>query len=165
MPVLFSSIGVEPYDESNPESRQLKEVLHLPCVRQITTRVDLASVEKYVQGTDIPVAHVSDPAVFSDVVFEGVPAGAQKSSRRVGLVVTRAGIFKDNGIDFSESRQRRLWLEVIDLLTERGYDYRLFTTGHFSDEVFLDSFIKAKGIPAAKAAVTVNSPERRCSRA
>ncbi len=158
VPVLFSSIGVEPFDASNPKCLQLKEALNLSCVRQITTRDDFASVQKYAEGTEIPVAHVSDPAVFADIVFEDVVTGA-KPSRMVGLVVTRAGIFKDNRIDFSESDQRGLWRDVVALLSERGYDYKLFATGHFTDEVFLDLMVRSDGIPPSKAAVVVNSPE------
>lgn len=208
VPVLFSSIGVEPYSETNAKSQELKKALALPCVRQITTRDDFESLQKYVEGTDTPVAHVSDPAVLADIVFRkkpAAPAGPQpgtpsrkarlkriakrllgrpvtapapsapaagrpaaatsavasvESKRKtIGLVVTRAGIFADNGIRFSEADQRRFWLETRDLLTSRGYDVRFFTTGHFSDEVFLDTLVKSQGIPAKQAAVTVNSPE------
>lgn len=161
VPVLFSSIGVEPFDESNPKCLSLKAALNQPCVRQITTRDDLASVQKYVAGTDIDVARVADPAVFSDIVLPAAdaPSVLPDAKKRIGLVVTRAGIFRDNKIDFPEAEQRRFWREVISLLRERGYDYKLFTTGHFSDEVFLDSFVKADGIPQANAAITVNSPE------
>ena len=213
VPVLFSSIGVEPFDETNPKCLQLRDALAQSGVRQITTRDDIESVRKYVEGTDIAVAHVSDPAVFADIVFRPKPAPRpaapvkKKASlprrvvrkvrrtvrglfsrraaervptpspvpapapaavpeppvasapKRIGLVVTRAGIFKDNGIAFTEDDQRRFWLDVIDDLTARGYDYRLFTTGHFSDEVFLDSLVKAHGIPLSKTAITVNSPE------
>ncbi|MFS0867876.1 polysaccharide pyruvyl transferase family protein [Microbacterium sp. 179-B 1A2 NHS] len=228
VPVLFSSIGVEPYDESNPKCRKLKAALTQSCVRQITTRDDIDSVRRYVEGTDIAVAHVSDPAVFADIVFRKAPpakaapasaaaptpsfarrlvrkarrmarkarralratsapereagtpkapaapaaaprstaevakssgAAAEPRPKRIGLVVTRAGIFRDNQIEFTEEDQRDFWLDVIADLTQRGYDYRLFTTGHFSDEVFLDTFVKTQGIPASKAAFTVNSPE------
>lgn len=211
VPVLFSSIGVEPFNADNPKSARLKKALELSCVRQITTRDDIASLEKYVEGTNTPVAHVSDPAVFADIVFRKKPAPMptpapqptgikrlrkfagkakrgilrrirpQKSSpaaaapaqatqpaqavtevpkpKRIGLVVTRAGIFKDNRIDFSENDQRQFWLDVIADLEDRGYEYKLFTTGHFSDEVFLDAFIKEHGISVKNAAVTVNSPE------
>ncbi|MFS0867877.1 polysaccharide pyruvyl transferase family protein [Microbacterium sp. 179-B 1A2 NHS] len=162
VPVLFSSIGVEPFDAANPKSVQLRDALISSGVRQITTRDDVESARRYVQGTDINVAHVSDPAVFADVIF-GPSRLKQKpatgSAPRVGLVVTRAGIFKDNGIPFTESDQRRFWLGVIDTLTARGYDYKLFTTGHFSDEVFLDALVRAENIPLSKAAITVNSPE------
>src|SRR5699024_4538177 len=84
---------------------------------------------------------------------------AEPRSPRIGLVVTRAGIFADNRIDFTEDDQRKFWLETIAALEAKGYDYRLFTTGHFSDEVFLDSLVRDSGVPAKKAAVTVNSPD------
>jgi len=162
VPVLFSSIGVEPFNPSNPKSVALKKALALPVVRQITTRDDYESLAKYVEGTDTPIAHVSDPAVFSDLVFgrstAAKPRGAAKH-KRIGLVVTRAEIFKDNGIEFTHDDQQEFWRDTIAELTKRGYDYKLFTTGHFTDEEFLESFIKEHGIPAKKARLVVNSPE------
>ncbi|MBH0053561.1 polysaccharide pyruvyl transferase family protein [Salinibacterium sp. SWN139] len=163
VPVLFSSIGVEPFDPSNAKSLQLKDALALPCVRQITTRDDFDSLQKYVEGTNVRVAHVSDPAVFADVIFDKVRAVGSPTGRspkkRIGLVVTRSRLFKDNQIEFSEADQRKFWIDVIELLTERGYDYKLFTTGHFTDEVFLDAMVRAESIPLRNVAFNVNSPE------
>ncbi len=167
VPVLFSSIGVEPYNADNPKSVALKEALALPVVRQITTRDDYESLEHYVAGTDVRIAHVSDPAVFADVVFgddrSAPAAGGTESRKTVGLVPTRAAIFKDNGIDFAEDAQLTFWLDLIALLTQRGYDYRLFTTGHFTDEEFLEKLVAAGGLPPHKAALRVNSPEELVS--
>lgn len=162
VPVIFSSIGVEPYSATDSKSQELKRALELPVVRQITTRDDLDSVEKYLADTDVPSALVADPAVFADSVFETTMATNSepaKSGRTIGLVVTRAGIFKDNGIDFGEKDQREFWLAVISELSARGDDYRIFTTGHFTDEIFLDSLVRHHGVPAKKTAVTLNSPE------
>lgn len=164
VPVLFSSIGVEPYSDTDPRSQALKKALNLPVVRQITTRDDLPSVNRYVTGRSISTALVSDPAVVADMVFEQQPNASPRrqngaGSRTIGLVVTRAGIFADNDIKFSEQDQRRLWLHTIALLEERGDDYRLFTTGHFTDEIFLDSLVRQHGVPPKKVAFTVNSPE------
>src|SRR5699024_10283723 len=131
VPVLFSSIGVEPYSETDDRSQKLKEALTLPVVRQITTRDDIESTRKYVEGTDTPTALVADPAVFADSVFgiESRPetAAAKPSSRCIGLVVTRVGCFKDNGIAFSEADQRNFWLDIISQLEARGDDYIIFT--------------------------------------
>lgn len=163
VPVLFSSIGVESFDPENAKSVQLKEALALACVRQITTRDDIDSLRKYVEGAQIPVSLVSDPVVFARSVFDECdtnpvrPVNPQKKT--IGLVPTRVGIFHDNGIEFSEADQRHFWLDVIATLKSRGYDYRLFTTGHFSDEVFLDSLVRAGDVPASKTQVTINSPE------
>lgn len=163
VPVLFSSIGVEPYSATNPKSQELKKALQLPVVRQITTRDDIESVQKYLEGTLTPHALVSDPAVFTDQVFDAVvPAKeplAEGDKKTIGLVVTRQGIFADNGIEFNESKQRQFWLDIMKKLDARGDTYKLFTTGHFSDEVFLDSLAREKGIPGEKVKFTVNSPE------
>lgn len=164
VPVVFSSIGVESYSESDPRSQALKTALNLPVVRQITTRDDLTSVDRYVSGSSTSTALVSDPAVLADKVFERLPHGSSQSregkgGRTIGLVVTRAGIFADNDIRFSELDQRRMWLDIIAQLEERGDDYRLFTTGHFTDEIFLDSLSRQHGVPPKKVAFTVNSPD------
>lgn len=163
VPVIFSSIGVESYDPDNPKSQALKSALQLPCVRQITTRDDLESLRNYTDGTQIPIAQVSDPAVLADIVYRDVATPSTTSAvgraKTIGLVVTRAGIFADNGIPWNESKQRRFWLDIIDRLTALGYDYRLFTTGHFSDEVFLDALFRNKNIAARKVAFTINTPD------
>ncbi|MFT4050885.1 MAG: polysaccharide pyruvyl transferase family protein [Microbacterium sp.] len=162
VPVLFSSIGVEPFDPNNAKSLELKKALALPCVRQITTRDDVDSARRYVEGTGVPVAHVADPAVLADIVFRKLTSALTpppRERKKIGLVVTRAGIFKDNKIAFTAAKQKAFWLDTIALLESRGYDVRLFTTGHFSDEVFLDNMVRKDGVPLGKAAVTVNSPE------
>ena len=162
VPVIFSSIGIEPFDPENKKSLALKEALATSGVRQLTTRDDLDSARRYMEGTGVPVAHVSDPAVLADIVFGEVPPvkpRGEAPKKRVGLVVTRAGIFRDNGIAFTEDDQRKFWLNTMKDLEQRGYEVRLFTTGHFSDEVFLDSMVRADGVPLSKVAVTVNSPE------
>lgn len=163
VPVIFSSIGVESYDPDNPKSQALKAALELPCVRQITTRDDLESLQKYTESTRVPIAQVADPAVLADIVYRDVatprPLPAVGRAKTIGLVVTRAGIFADNGIAWNESKQRRFWLDIIERLTELGYDYRLFTTGHFSDEVFLDALFRKKKIPARNVVFTVNTPD------
>lgn len=164
VPVLFSSIGVEPFDPDSDKSRALQKALQLPVVRQITTRDDLKSVQEYVAGTRIPTALVSDPAVFVDLVFrqqvDEVRAAKDPARRKlIGLVVTRAGIFKDNNIDFTREDQRQFWLDVVADVKARGYDYRLLTTGHFSDEAFIEELVKSLTIPKSHVAITVNSPE------
>ncbi|WP_165831743.1 polysaccharide pyruvyl transferase family protein [Brachybacterium endophyticum] len=99
-------------------------------------------------------------AATQQATSAGDSAAPKKTSgRRIGLVVTRAGIFKDNKINFSEKDQQDFWLDVIAKLKARGDDYRLFTTGHFADEVFLDNIVRKRDVPISKTMFTVNSPE------
>ncbi|MGO1590532.1 MAG: polysaccharide pyruvyl transferase family protein [Ancrocorticia sp.] len=237
VPVLFSSIGIEAFDGSNPKCLELKDALNLPCVRQITTRDDYESAKKYVEGTSIPVAQVADPAVLADIVFRKAPAPpvkrppastprklarkarktvaailsgngsvtrkiqrrgdtaaravgersaprqervqtpiSQPSSgaepvqpltseqrtqprKRIGLFVARRGLFKDNKIPFTAKKQHKLWTDVIASLSQKGYDYKLLTTGHYADEVFLDDFVRKNNISPDHFKCPINRPE------
>lgn len=93
--------------------------------------------------------------------LQGRPAPKKEPARRavVGLVVTRARVFRDNGISFSRKRQDRLWLDVIAALTAHGHDYRLITTGHFADETYLGEFTKKHAIPSDKVTPGITAPE------
>jgi len=130
--------------------RRIRRLLGLPAKRPAASRAVVA-----------PLAPAAPVAVASPVAAVSEPEASQTqdAGRRIGLVVTRAGIFRDNGIAFSEEDQQAFWLDIIDRLEARGDDYRLFTTGHFSDEVFLDALVRSRRIPMSNAAVTVNSPE------
>lgn len=160
VPVLFSSIGVEPFDASDERSLALQRALALPCVRRATTRDDLASLRAYVPTLTPPASLVSDPAVIANAVFgPGRSTRPPTGAGRVGLVITRSGLFHDNGIKFSAEDQCRMWLSVIAELDAKGYDYRLFTTGHFADEAVLDALVRTGKVPLAKTRIAVNSPE------
>ncbi|WP_405373187.1 MULTISPECIES: glycosyltransferase [unclassified Microbacterium] len=159
VPVIFSSIGIEKFHEGDARAERLRAALAASTVRQITTRDDLDSLSRFVAGADIPTARVADPAVYADVVFGAPPAAPSTARPRIALVVTRQGLAQANGVPFSEKEQRTFWREAIALITKRGYDYRLLTTGHFADEMFLDAFVRAERIPKGKVVHTVNSPE------
>lgn len=106
-PVIFSSIGIEGYDEENKRCQRLKEALKLECVRQITTRDDFESLKKFVD--------------------------------------------KEDAIS--------LWKGLITELEEKGYDYEIVTSGHFSDEAFIDLLIREYGEKKEKCVFNVNLPE------
>lgn len=163
VPVLFSSIGVEKFDANSPKVQELQEALRLSCVKQVTTRDDYESLTQYMHGVNAPIGRVSDPVVLARHVFGNKPKPNSTGKKRIGLVVTRSGIFAANGIEFTEPQQREFWLETVKLLKARGYDYRLFTTGHFADEVFLDSLLRSTDLPANNVRVNVNTPEELIS--
>lgn len=105
------------------------------------------------------------PAVVTQT---GRQSATEQRQRCIGLVVTRRGIFKDNKIPFTAAKQHALWLDVIAKLTEKGYTYRLLTTGHYADEVFLSDFVRKNDIDLSKVRLPINRPEdlvselRRC---
>lgn len=157
-PVVFSSIGVEGYDEDNQKCQRLKSTLNFDCVRQITTRDDFDSLQKFIESDHVIVDKVSDPAVFTGKVFEQFVA--PKAGHRIGVFIMRANAFVDNKINFSREQAAELWLDLIHQLEARGYDYELLTSGHFGDEAFLEKLIQEYGVDAKKCVFNMNSPEK-----
>lgn len=169
IPVFFSSIGVEKYDENDVRCQQLKKALHFPVVKLITTRDDIDSLIKYQEplktsdknapSAAFKIAKVADPAVFSDLVFTNF-ANEEKNNDTIGCAVVRHPIFKDNGIKFSLNQQLKFWMSLRSELKNRGYEVQFFTTGHFTDEVFLDVMKRKYALSDKECLYNMNSPER-----
>lgn len=177
-PVIFSAVGIEEYHEKNKKCQRLKKTLNFDCVKQITTRDGLDKLEKYKENENLKIGLVSDPAVFSANVFDKFIHGRivikkrfkvfrvkvveppkKPGIKKIGIFVFRANGFTDNHVEFTKEQQAELWVNVIRLLEERGYDYELLTSGHFGDEAFLDFMIRKYNIPQCKCVFNVNYPE------
>jgi polysaccharide pyruvyl transferase WcaK-like protein len=138
IPVIFSGVGVEDYDEKNDKCIQLKEALNLPCVKQVATRDDIENLQNYIDSKDINIAKVADPATFCKYIYDF----KKNTKKTIGLCVVRDGIFESNEKEWGIEDEMGFWIQVIENLQRKGYNYKLFSTGHFNDEVFLDQFIK-----------------------
>ena len=159
-PVIFSAIGVEGYESERIECQQLKTALNLDCVRQITTRDDFESLSKFIESDSIPIAKVADPAILSNAVFSKfVARHGSQGGGKIGLFVVRSKIFSDNEIDLAEDDLDEFWLRLIELCDESGLPYELITSGHFSDEAYLEHLIKSHGIPQEVCVFNMNTPE------
>ena len=156
-PVIFSGIGIEGYDETNEKCLRLKKALNLNCVKQITTRDDFTSLEKFIYNENIKIMKVADPAVFTKPIFSRFLERPAK--RKIGVFVMRRAGFTDNKINFSAEEQAALWKSTVELLEKKGYDYELITNGHFSDEAFMDYMIREHNIPLENCVFNMNTPE------
>lgn len=159
-PVLFSALGVETYDEENPKCQAVKQWLNRADVRQITTRDDLASLQKYCEREDIIIKKVSDPAVYTFKVYEPFCAEKRRTrQKKIGLFVIRGKAFEDNGIDFSQEQMMDFWQALSEELTARGHEYEFLTTSSHADEAFLRLFRVQRKIPVEKCVQTINKLE------
>lgn len=159
-PVLFSAIGVEGYSDANEKCQRLKKTLNLDCVRQITTRDDFQALQNYKENESLVIGKVADPAVFSSKVFEAFKTDKrQGEKKKIGIFILRQGGFVDNKVPFSRDKAVSLWLDLIQELEARGYDYELTTSGHFADEAFLDYLIRKHGVSEDKCTFNINTPE------
>jgi len=164
VPVVFSAIGIENYDEANEKCQELKRALNRPCVKQVTTRDDFGALGSLIDRDSIAIAKVADPAVFSFKVFERFlekeSFGPKPDKPVIGLFPIRGGAFSSNGVDFTGYRQLKFWENMAASLEKDGFDYRLMSTGHFSDEVFLELLRNKSRIDSGKFVFNVNCPEK-----
>lgn len=160
-PVIFSAVGVDRYDEGNEKCRRLEQVINKPNVLMITTRDNFDNLKrfKYADNTRLEIGIVSDPAVFSGAVFHPWLSQEKREKKKIGVFVLRSGGFTDNQIDLPREKAAELWMQVIQELEQRGYEYELLTSGHCSDEAFLDHLIRNYGVKPEKAVFNVNAPE------
>lgn len=156
-PVLFSAIGIEGYGENNKKCQRLKKTLNFDCVKQITTRDDFDSLQKYKENEHLVIDKVADPAVFASTVFK--KSKAAKKKKTIGIFILRQNGFVDNKIPFSRHEAATLWVDLIRELDAKGYSCELLTSGHFGDEAFLDYLIREYNVSAGKCVFNMNTPE------
>ncbi len=155
IPVFFNAVGVEGYDEEDERCQRLKAALQLPCVKGITCRDDIETLQKnYLPESTVPVYSVPDVAVLSSTVYA---RQLQKKSKRqqplIGLGITRERLFSDYGNeDINKEYLLQFWKETTELLEEKGYAWCVFTNGLDRDEVFatkvLDFIGHGERVPA-----------------
>lgn len=159
-PVLCSAIGIEEYDDADPKCRQLKSILQNGTVCQITTRDGYDLLKRFVEGTEIPIAKVADPATFSDVVYAPfLKPRPNRKKKKIGIFILRATGFMTNGYGLTRESAVDFWLELFRKLEAKGYDYQLLTSGHSSDEAFLEHLIASFHVPDSKCLTNINLPE------
>ena len=155
IPVFLNAVGVEGYDEEDERCQRLKVALQLPCVKGITCRDDIETLQKdYLPESSIPISSVPDVAVLSKAVYAGQLQKKPKWQQPlIGLGITRERLFSDYGNEeINKDYLLQFWKEVTELLEEKGYAWRVFTNGLDRDEVFatkvLDFIGHGERIPA-----------------
>lgn len=159
-PVIFSSIGIEGYSEENKKCQRLKKALEFECVKQITTRDDFESLKNFAENSNALLDKVADPAVYTKQIFKKYAVSkARGEKKRIGIFVLRAGGFTDNNVDFTGEKAAALWKGLADEIENRGYEYEFLTSGHYSDEAYLDYLIRKHGISEERCCFNMNLPE------
>ena len=139
IPVMFSGVGVEGYEEDDIDCQNLKKSINCSCVKYITTRDDIDLLDKkYICNNKIITAKVSDPACIINRIY---PSITKDKSNIIGLGMIRHNLFVDYGIDFSDEQAIVLYKELYKRITEAGYKCEIFTNGNIADQIFAERLI------------------------
>ena len=157
-PVFLNAVGVEGFDANDPECRILRRALNRSCVKYISTRDDLRTLnEKYIKGSQV-TKRVADPACSMSRFMPKTPL--HHNIPVIGLGVVREGLFIDNGINMNKQSMLEFWSQMYDEIEKRGYICRLFGNGALSDDKFLQDLLDYMNIPEdRRAVVALKRPE------
>lgn len=149
IPVFMNGVGVEGYDSSDERCCTLKNALNLNCVKEITVRDDLDTLQnKYMQNKSVILKSVYDPAVWVPQVYQKERLA---DSDIIGLGIIRHKIFYDNGIPaIDKSYLLEFWKGIIELLEQENFKWKIFTNGLKSDEDFADEVLEYAGFAENK---------------
>lgn len=168
IPVYFNCVGVEGFDGSDERCLRLARALNFGCVKGITVRDDLETLQNYYlnrelisklirenPGSGIPdldlgtetgrafTAPSADTAVFTPEVY-----GIKKEVRTgvIGLGIVRSRIFEDYGIsEITREFQLEMWQGIVRELEAGGYQWKFFVNGLKSDYDFALEVLEAMG--------------------
>lgn len=146
IPVYFNAVGVEGYDEKDFYSQLLKYSLNKSCVKKITTRDDIDSLNKYVKDKD-KISLVGDPALWTKETYNVEDV---KKTDIIGVGVIRGKIFTDYGFDFSEEQIVNSYVNIIRKLEEKGYKWQMFCNGAKSDYKMGKNILEKLGLPESE---------------
>lgn len=142
IPVMFSACGIEGFNPNDFRCKLLQRAMNSKVVKIITTRDDFKRLSSnYIKRSSIKTARVAD-SVCSINSF--IPQ-SKKQDKTIGLGIAHPRLFKKYGIDCSEDRFLKLWINIIRELTNKGYKCRIFTNGAHDDYMFSTRVAQAIG--------------------
>ena len=148
VPVFLSCIGVEQFIPGNEASEELKRTLNLPCVKGISVRDDLETLQRdYITNPEIPLYRTTDVAVWSSKTYAEQLQGIRpKDRQKIGIGIVRERLFADYGHpEMTRDKQIAFWTGVVEQLEQRGLPWVLFTNGDRNDELFAEEILNIIG--------------------
>ena len=143
IPVMMNGVGIEGYDEKDPRCRHLKSVINRNCVKVITTRDDIDTLQKhYIENPLITTALVGDCALW---VPECYGLTRREERKVVGINLIRGKIFQAYGNHLSELDLHNFYKNLIVKVEERGWEWVLFSNGMKADQVFGRKLLRSLG--------------------
>lgn len=144
VPVMFSGVGVEGYDERNEICQRLKTSLNRKCVKVITVRDDIQTLRNSYLGANsrVRTEKVSDAACSLKNLYP--PAVREKDT--VGLGVIRGDIFSEYGSPVSDSDLLRLYAGIYHRILNLGKKCVIFTNGTPKDQEFAERLALHLGV-------------------
>jgi len=141
IPVMMNGVGIEGYDEKDIRCQKLKRVINNDCVKIITTRDDIDILQNnYITNPNIQTSRVGDPALW---VPECYGVERKQHNDKIGVNIIRGKIFQAYGNDLSEFELMNFYLNLVQGIESKGWEWVLFSNGMKADQVFGQRLLQA----------------------
>lgn len=136
-PILMSAMSPQIADGKDWRYHQLVQAVNMPAVKMITTRDGQVGVQilksDYIRK-EIQCDYVGDPALWIPEAY-GVKREKKCDEHPfVGINIIRRGIFDDYNQALTDKELFNIYIQLIRLLDEKGWQWIVFTNGMASDE-------------------------------
>lgn len=136
-PVLMSAMSPQTKDAGDWRYHQLVKAVNMPSVKMITTRDGEYGMEiiysDYLKRK-IHCEYVGDPALWIPETYKvKCPKYINSCTTCVGINVIRKGIFDDYNRSFTDKELCSIYVELIKLIEEKGWNWFVFCNGIESD--------------------------------
>ena len=153
IPVILSSLGINNMDANEENEARLIQILHSPAIKAMSVRDSFELFSRYAEDRADSICHVCDPAFWTASVYARDIADIleQKNQRQapvVGINVVRGGLFKDNCVDWTLTKEEAYLYELSQFLDSKGIAYRFFTNGQTWDGNTMKHFADKYGVPS-----------------
>lgn len=141
--IFINAVGITRIKPKKANVKLLKQLFHMPQIKQITTRGDIGKLEKYIADSKpYPPALVFDPAIW---VNEAYCIERNPKSEIIGIGLIRPEIFEERKTDISENQVENMYIGIIEELEKRNYQWQFFTNGLYGEYRFGVQLLKKMG--------------------
>lgn len=150
-PVLMSGMSPEIKNVDDWRYKQLVNAVNAPSVKMITTRDGQKGVDiinsQYLKR-NIPCEYVGDPALWIPETYNVKRCENKTSLPTIGVNIIRNGIFDDYNKSYTDDKLFALYSELLCLLDEKGWNWKLFCNGIKSDWKVIEKIASELNIQA-----------------
>ena len=130
--VMFNAIGVEGYDEEDIRCVKLKECIEQPCVKVVTTRDDIQTLQsKFAKNAKCTTNLVGDPALWIPECYDICKSSEKRF--QIGINVSYLTLFQLYGLPYNKDEYLQIFKQLIEELNRNSISYRLFCNGKKED--------------------------------
>ncbi len=145
IPVIIGPTGIEGrFEKSDSGFQRMMRGYCGKTVKMAATRDRIDVLNSLLEKSPVEGKLLADFGVWSGETYQ---INKDENSKIVGFGLITPYRFREYGVDLSETELISLWIKIVAELEQRGYKWRLFSNGQYTDQEFGERLLKKMGLP------------------